>query len=107
PFREAHAAAGAAVREAEARGCELWDLNPEDLADTGVELDAELLREIRPEAAGAARLSHGGPSPERVGEQLEEAARALARLGGWVEEVLPPPIYQAHLEGRTLEEEIA
>jgi argininosuccinate lyase len=107
PFREAHSAAGAAVREAEARGCELWELEPEDLTGTGVELDTELLEEIRPEAAGAARLSHGGPSPERVGEQLEEAAKALERLGRWVEEVLPPPIYRAHAEGRTLEEELA
>jgi argininosuccinate lyase len=107
PFREAHAAAGAAVREAEARGCELWELDPDDLSGTGVVLDAELLREIRPEAAGAARLSHGGPSPERVGEQLAEAAKALERLRRWAEEVSPPPIYRSHLEGRLLEEEIA
>ena len=107
PFREAHRAAGVAIREAEARGCELWELDPEALAGTGVALDTEMLREIRPEAAGAARLSHGGPSPERVGEQLEEAAKALERLGRWVEEVLPPPIYQAHAEGRSLAEELA
>jgi argininosuccinate lyase len=107
PFREAHAAAGAAVREAEARGCELWELDPENLSGTGVALDAELLREIRPEAAGAARLSHGGPSPERVGEQLALAAKALERLRRWAEEVSPPPIYRSHLEGRLLEEEIA
>lgn len=104
PFREAHAAAGAAVREAEARGCELWELDPEALTATGVALDAELLREIRPEAAGAARLSHGGPSPERVAEQLAAAGAALKRLGRWVDEVSPPPIYRAHAEGRLLEE---
>jgi argininosuccinate lyase len=107
PFREAHAAAGATVREAEARGCELWELDPDDLSGTGVVLDAELLREIRPEAAGAARLSHGGPSPERVGEQLAEAAKALERLRRWAEEGSPPPIYRSHLAGRLLEEEIA
>jgi argininosuccinate lyase len=107
PFREAHASAGAAVREAEARGCELWELDPESLGATGVALDAELLREIRPEAAGAARRSHGGPSPERVREQLEEAAEALERLGRWLEEVPLPPIYRSHREGRLLEEEIA
>ncbi len=107
PFREAHAAAGAAVRQAEIRGCQLWELDPEDLSGTDVVLDAELLDEIRPDSAGAARLSQGGPSPERVGEQLEEAAQALERLTHWVEEVPSPPIYRSHLEGRLLEEEMA
>ena len=81
PFREAHAAAGAVVREAEATGCELWELEPDALAATGVAVDRELLGALTPEAAGSARLSQGGPSPERVREQLEEAAEALVELG--------------------------
>jgi argininosuccinate lyase len=106
PFREAHAAAGKAVREAEARGCELWELDPEEIAGAGVVLDAELLRTIRPETAGAARLSYGGPSPKRLGEQIEQATETLDKQQGWIKELSPPPIYRAHEEGRLLEEEI-
>ncbi len=106
PFREAHRLAGLAVREAEQRGCELWELDPDRLAGISPAIDEQVIRGVRPEAAGTARRSEGGPSPARVREQLDRAAEKLERLRTWTADRRQPPIYEAFRDDRLLDPEI-
>lgn len=109
PFREAHERAGRAVREAESRECELWELPAEALEACCPGLGAEgaaLLAALDPEAAVRARRLPGGPAPETVASQLEAARAAAEELRSWREGLEPPPIYQAHRSGRLLAERI-
>jgi argininosuccinate lyase len=103
-FRDAHEAAGRAVRRAEERSVELWELTPAELREACPQADAELLRALDPEASVLAHASPGGPAPVRVAEQLLAAARALDERLAWRGAQEPPPIYRAHLEGRLLEQ---
>lgn len=103
-FRDAHEAAGRAVRRAEERSIELWELTPAELREACPQADAELLRALDPEASVLAHASPGGPAPVRVAEQLLAAARALDERLAWRGAQEPPPIYRAHLEGRLLGE---
>lgn len=106
PFREAHRMAGVAVREAESRGCELWELDAGTLAGLAPAIGGETLQAVRPEAAAAARTSEGAPAPERVRDQLADAAALLQHLRDWAEDLRPPPIYQAYRENRLAAAEI-
>ena len=99
-FREAHDQTGAAVRLAEERGCELWELPLDALQSCCPLADDSIFQALAPDSSVAAHDSHGGPAPARVAEQLEEAATAVAEVAGWLESRQPPPIYTAFREGR-------
>ncbi|MFW6192614.1 MAG: hypothetical protein ACOC83_03920, partial [Gemmatimonadota bacterium] len=60
-----------------------------------------------PGAAVGARDVPGGPAPDRVRHQLDEAAATAGELQVWLDALEPPPIYQAHLEGRLLDGQLA
>ena len=91
-FRTAHEQAGRAVREAEARDLELWELPLEALRRCCPGVGEEVRQAIRPEAAVRAHASPGGPAPERVGEQLEAARAELRSHREWLESLGPPPV---------------
>jgi len=103
PFRVAHEQAGRAVREAEARGCELWELPLEVLRTCCPQAEADVYEALRPEEAGRARRTWGGPAPERVAEQLDAARRELETTRAWLAATGEPPIYRAYREGRLLD----
>jgi argininosuccinate lyase len=103
-FRDAHECAGRAVRRAEERSVELWELGLDELREYCPSADADLLRSLDPEASVRAHASPGGPAPGRCAEQLGAARAALDARGSWRQAQAPPPIYRAHLEGTLLEE---
>lgn len=103
PFREAHRQAGQAVRLAEAEGIELWELAPAALAEACPGADPAILPELRPERAVRRRAAGAGPAPEALADQLALSRRARARLGDWLDERRPPPIYRDWRAGRLLE----
>lgn len=106
PFREAHEQVGSAVREAESRSCELWELPEEVLRESCPTAGDDVFSRLAPEASVRARRTPGGPAPERVDEQLASVRERLEREREWLAASEPPPIYRAHLEGRLLEAEI-
>lgn len=103
PFRTAHEQAGRAVREAEARGCELWQLPLQALQAVCPQVEPDVYAVLRPEGSVLARRSHGGPAPGRVREQLAAARKELETTRAWLAAAWPPPIYVAYREGRLLE----
>jgi argininosuccinate lyase len=80
PFARAHEIAGACVRFCEARGIELSDLSPDDLAAISPELDAGVLAVLTAEGSVASRNGRGGTAPDAVRAQLDELRAALASL---------------------------
>jgi len=78
-FREAHAAVGKLVREAEEQGVELTDLPFASFAGASASFEQDVLRELSPEASLAHRNVDGGTGPEAVKRQLEAARIALTR----------------------------
>jgi argininosuccinate lyase len=70
PFREAHAAVGAAVRLAASRGSRLADLAKEDLAAILPALAAADRSVLGVEGSLAAKATPGSTNPDRVGDQL-------------------------------------
>lgn len=102
PFRDAHAQAGRAVRAAEERGVELWELESQELERHCPAAAPGVLAELRPEEVVRAHRSHGGPAPERVGEQLEEVRSRLRQARAWIDGREAPPIYRAFVAGELL-----
>jgi argininosuccinate lyase len=78
PFREAHRAVGALVREAEARGAGLEMLPIEVFREAHTRFDATVYEALTPEAAVAARRAVGGTAPKNV---LRAVASWERRLG--------------------------
>jgi argininosuccinate lyase len=78
PFREAHRAVGALVREAERRGVALEALPLEAFRAAHARFDRGVYRALSPEAAVAARTALGGTAPANV---ARETARWEAALG--------------------------
>ncbi|HVG93998.1 MAG TPA: argininosuccinate lyase, partial [Planctomycetota bacterium] len=78
PFREAHRAVGALVREAEARGAGLEMLPIEVFREAHARFDATVYEALTPEAAVAARRAVGGTAPKNV---LRAVASWERRLG--------------------------
>ena len=76
PFREAHALAGRAVREAQKQGCELTELKPEELG-LGASVDPGLMERLSLEGAVGARDHDGGTAPKRVRAAARRAQRML------------------------------
>ncbi len=102
-FREAHEQTGAAVRTAEARGVELWELELPELQECCPLADADIFDALDPASSVAAHDSHGGPAPVRVREQLEQAATALAEITTWCDSVPEPPVLRSLRDGQLLE----
>jgi argininosuccinate lyase len=105
PFRTAHERVGTLVREAEARGCELWDLPLPMMREVASEIEADVYDVLSPEGSVRARLSHGGPAPERVAEQIAQLRREVAASREWLSESTLPPVYGLHEEGRLVGEQ--
>ncbi|MGD0833601.1 MAG: argininosuccinate lyase [Candidatus Dormibacteria bacterium] len=79
PFREAHAAVGAAVRRCLEQGRSLADLDLAEWRDLSELCDAGVLRLFDPERALRRRELPGGPGPRAVGRALTRAAARTAR----------------------------
>jgi argininosuccinate lyase len=87
PFRKAHAAAGAAVRLAEARGTGLAALTMEDYRGLDPHFDSDLFDAITLEAALESKDVVGGTAPRRVRDEIDRLGERLEALrhGGSVE----------------------
>ena len=72
-FREAHRAAGQAVRRAEERGVALADLDLEDLQAIEPRITGEVFEVLSVERSVASRTSFGGTAPARVREAIQAA----------------------------------
>ena len=70
PFREAHELSGAAVKQAESRGVELWDLTDEEYAAISEHLTPEVRTVLSTEGSLNSRNSQGGTAPAAVAAQL-------------------------------------
>jgi len=77
PFREAHEMVARAVREAEARRCDLSQLPLATLRRFSPRIGADVLARLTPEGSVARRDHPGGTAPARV---RSAAARARRRL---------------------------
>ncbi len=82
PFRTAHHVAGRAVREAEARGCELEALPLEVLQTIEPRVTAEVFDVLGVERSVASRTSFGGTAPVRVREAVAAARRRFVQEDG-------------------------
>ncbi len=79
PFRAAHEAVGALVREAERRGVALEALPLATFRAAHPAFDASVYRALTPEAAVAARRAVGGTAPRNVAREIRRWQRALSR----------------------------
>jgi argininosuccinate lyase len=70
PFRQAHHAAGQAVKRAETQGVELAALPLAELQAIEPRITGEVYAVLTPEASAASRTSFGGTSPERVRAEI-------------------------------------
>jgi argininosuccinate lyase len=77
PFREAHGVVGGLVRTALEQGKRLSELTPEQLAEHSDLLDEQYYAVLSDQAWLEDKVSRGGTSLSRVGEQLERARAAL------------------------------
>jgi argininosuccinate lyase len=73
PFREAHHAAGALVKQAEGRGVQLADLTIEEFRAVRPDIDERVYAVLSVEASVASRTSEGGAAPVRVREAIAAA----------------------------------
>jgi argininosuccinate lyase len=80
PFRDAHEAAGAAVRVAEQRGVGLEELTDDELAAVSSQLTPEVREVLTIEGSVSARDGRGGTAPSRVAQQLDAVHAAAERL---------------------------
>ncbi|MHB8946532.1 MAG: argininosuccinate lyase [Bacillota bacterium] len=77
PFREAHEVVGRLVLDCLERGLALTDLTLEDFRQFSLLFDGDILAQVRPVTAAAARRSWGGTAPEQVARQIEAARQKL------------------------------
>ena len=78
PFREAHELSGAAVKQAESRDVELWDLTDEEYAAISEHLTPEVRSVLSTEGSLNSRSSQGGTAPAAVERQLAALEAELA-----------------------------
>ena len=71
PFREAHHLTGAAVKRAEALGCDLVTLPLSELQALHPGITEGVYAVLSPEASVASRRSHGGTAPDQVRAQIK------------------------------------
>jgi argininosuccinate lyase len=70
PFRDAHHITGAAVKRAEALGCDLSSLPLADLTALEPRITDTVYKVLTPQASVASRKSYGGAAPEQVRSQV-------------------------------------
>lgn len=80
PFRDAHEAAGAAVRVAEGRGAGLDELTDDELAQIHSELTSGVRGVLTVTGSVTARDTRGGTAPEQVARQLRALWTTVAEL---------------------------
>ncbi|MGP5164492.1 MULTISPECIES: argininosuccinate lyase [Micrococcaceae] len=80
PFRDAHELSGSAVRVAESRGVELWDLTDEEFAAISPELTPAVREVLSTAGSLASRSSQGGTAPDAVAAQLTALKEQLEEL---------------------------
>ncbi len=77
PFREAHHITGRAVKLADERGVNLWDLTPADLAGIDGRIAADAFNVLSVDASVKSRMSFGGTAPAQVKKRIEAARKVL------------------------------
>jgi argininosuccinate lyase len=77
PFRDAHEVVARAVREAEARGCDLSALSLAELRGFAPVIDADVFGVLTVEGSLASRNHVGGTAPEQVRAAIRAARAAL------------------------------
>lgn len=70
PFRDAHHVTGSLVAMAEKMGCDLPDLNLEDMQSVHAAITADVFEVLGVHNSVASRTSYGGTAPVRVREQI-------------------------------------
>jgi argininosuccinate lyase len=85
PFREAHRAAGSAVRRAEALGVDLASLPPEEYRRIHPRLAGDLASALSLDAALADKDSIGGTAPRRVREEIARVRKLVRGDAGSIE----------------------
>ncbi|MEH0111087.1 argininosuccinate lyase [Tersicoccus sp. MR15.9] len=83
PFREAHELSGEAVKLAESRGVELWDLSDEDYAGISDRFTPDVRGVLSTEGSLTSRSSQGGTAPVAVAAQLEALTAQLDAVRGF------------------------
>jgi len=78
PFRHAHRIVGELVLRAEAKGCDVAELDLEDLREAAPEFDGDVRRVLTVPAALRAKRSAGGTAPARVQRALDAWKRRVA-----------------------------
>jgi argininosuccinate lyase len=77
PFREAHHITGRAVKLAEGRGVQLFELPLDALREIDPRIDERVYGVLSVDASVASRTSYGGTAPANVLAQVEAARKAL------------------------------
>ncbi|WP_285726336.1 argininosuccinate lyase [Psychromicrobium xiongbiense] len=80
PFRDAHELSGAAVKLAESRGVELWDLSDADYASISEHLTGEVRSVLSTQGSLESRNAQGGTAPSAVLDQRAALEAQLAEL---------------------------
>ena len=80
PFRVAHELSGAAVKLAESRGVELWDLSDDDYASISEHYTPDVRSVLTTLGSINSRNAKGGTAQSAVEQQLSNASAELARL---------------------------
>ncbi|WP_349827704.1 argininosuccinate lyase [Brevibacterium litoralis] len=80
PFRVAHELSGAAVKVAESRDVELWDLTDADYAEISAHFTPEVRSVLTTMGSIDSRDAKGGTARSAVATQLDNARAELARL---------------------------
>jgi len=81
PFRDAHEAVARAVREAEAKACDLSELPLEALRRYSPRIGGDVYRLLTPEGSVASRRHVGGTAPSQVRAAIRRARRQLGAKG--------------------------
>ena len=81
PFRDAHEAVARAVREAEAKGCDLSELPLEILRRYSPKIGGDVYRVLTPEGSVASRRHIGGTAPSQVRAAVKRARKLLGAKG--------------------------
>ena len=71
PFRDAHHVTGAAVKLAEALGCDLPGLPLAELQNLEPRINDHVYEVLTPDASVASRKSYGGTAPDQVRAQIQ------------------------------------
>lgn len=77
PFREAHHITGRAVKQADERGCALWDLPLEALQAIDSRITGDVFDVLSVDASVRSRTSFGGTAPDGVRARIAEAKGML------------------------------